>query len=135
MSTILLGYVLTVFAIIGIDLAWLGLVAKPLYASELGTLLRKDPNLIAAGAFYLLYAAGLTQFAVLPGLKAGSVLQACGLGAALGLVAYGTYDLTNLSVINGYTLRIALIDIAWGVVSSTAVSGLVALAMARSSAG
>ena len=48
----------------------------------------------------------------MPGLKLDSVLQAMALGAALGLVAYGTYDLTNLAVLNGYSLRIALIDIA-----------------------
>jgi len=131
MSTILLSYVVTLLVLVGIDLVWLGQVAKTLYAAELGTLLRKDPNFVAAGAFYLLYAGGLTLFAVLPGLKAGSALQACGLGAALGLVAYGTYDLTNLSVINGYTLKIALIDIAWGLVSSATTAGLVALIMAR----
>ena len=131
MSTILLSYAVTLLVLVGIDLVWLGQVAKTLYAEELGTLLRKDPNFVAAGAFYLLYAGGITLFAVLPGLKAGSALQAFGLGAALGLVAYGTYDLTNLSVMNGYTLRIAIIDIAWGVVSSATTAGLVALFMAR----
>ena len=131
MSTILLSYAGTLLVLVGIDLVWLGQVAKTLYAAELGALLKKDPNFVAAGAFYLLYAAGITLFAVLPGLKTGSALQAFGLGAALGLVAYGTYDLTNLSVMNGYTLRIAMIDIAWGVVSSATTAGLVAVFMAR----
>jgi uncharacterized membrane protein len=131
MSNILLSYVVALLVLVGIDLVWLGQVAKSLYAAELGTLLRKDPNVVAAGAFYLLYAAGLTLFAVLPGLKTGSALHAVGLGAALGLVAYGTYDLTNLSVINGYTLRIAVIDIAWGVVSSATTAGVVAFFMGR----
>lgn len=131
MSTILLSYAVTLLVLVGIDLVWLGQVAKTLYAAELGALLRKDPNFVAAGAFYLLYAGGLTLFAVMPGLKAGSALQAFWLGAALGLVAYGTYDLTNLSVMNGYTLRIAIIDIAWGMVSSATTAGLVALFFTR----
>ena len=129
--TALMSYVATLFIIVVLDLVWLGQVAKPLYSAEIGPLLRKDPNLVAAGAFYLLYAGGLALFAVSPGLKAGSALQSLLLGAALGLVAYGTYDLTNLSVINGYTLRIALIDIAWGVASSAVTAGLVTLLITR----
>jgi uncharacterized membrane protein len=131
MFSALLAYVVTLAILVALDLVWLGQVAKPLYSAEIGAILRKDPNFVAAGAFYLLYAGGLTLFAVMPGLKAGSAWQACMLGAALGLVAYGTYDLTNLSVINGYTLRIALIDIAWGVASSAVTAGLVGLLLAR----
>jgi uncharacterized membrane protein len=107
-------------------LSW---IAKPTYAAEMGGLLRQEPNLVAAAAFYLLYAAGLTLFSVNPGLKADSVLQAMAFGAALGLVAYGTYDLTNLAVLNGYSMRIALIDIAWGTVASAATSALVVVTM------
>lgn len=131
MSNILLSYLAALLVLVGVDLVWLGQIAKSIYAAELGALLRKDPNFIAAGAFYLLYAGGITLFAILPGLKAGSALQAFGLGAALGLVAYGTYDLTNLSVINGYTLKIAVIDMAWGVVSSATTAGIVAMLMMR----
>lgn len=129
MTYTLLGYVVTLIALIVIDFVWLAWIAKSMYAAELGGLLRKEPNLIAAGAFYLLYAAGLTFFAIMPGLKLDSVLQAMALGAALGLVAYGTYDLTNLAVLNGYSLRIALIDIAWGTVASAATSALAVVTM------
>jgi uncharacterized membrane protein len=97
----------------------------------MGSLLRKEPNLTAAAAFYMLYAAGLVLFAVVPGLKAGSVTQGMTFGAALGLVAYGTYDLTNLAVLNGYSLRITLIDIAWGTVMS-GVTAAFAVAAVRS---
>jgi uncharacterized membrane protein len=47
------------------------------------------------------------------------------LGAAVGLLAYGTYDLTNLAVIEGYTLRIALIDLAWGTFLTAITAGVV----------
>lgn len=49
--------------------------------------------------FYLLYAAGLTFFAVLPGLAEGGWRKALIWGGLLGLFAYGTYDLTNLATL------------------------------------
>ena len=129
MTRTMLCYVTTLAAFLAIDFVWLAWIAKPTYAAELGELLRKEPNLIAAAAFYLLYAAGLTLFVVMPGLKADSVLHAMALGAALGLVAYGTYDLTNLAVLNGYSMRIAFIDIAWGTAASAATSAFVVVTM------
>jgi uncharacterized membrane protein len=36
-------------------------------------------------------------------------------GALLGLASYGAYNLTNYSILEGFTLFIMLIDWAWGV--------------------
>ena len=119
------AYVATLVSFVLIDLVWLMWIARSTYVAEMGTLLRKEPQLPAAIAFYLLYAAGLVFFAVVPGLKSGSVLQGLFLGAALGLVAYGTYDLTNLSVVEGFNLRIALIDLLWGTFLSGITAALV----------
>jgi uncharacterized membrane protein len=125
MTKYIFAYVATLASFVLIDLVWLMWVARSTYVAEMGTLLRKEPQLPAAIAFYLLYAAGLVFFAVVPGLKSGSVLQALFLGAALGLVAYGTYDLTNLSVVEGFNLRIALIDLLWGTFLSGIAAALV----------
>ena len=125
MTKYIFAYVATLASFVLIDLVWLMWVARSTYVGEMGTLLRKEPLLPAAIAFYLLYAAGLMFFAVVPGLKAGSAMQALFLGAALGLVAYGTYDLTNLSVVEGFNLRIALIDLLWGTVLSGTAAALV----------
>lgn len=122
MTKHIFAYGATLVTFVAIDLVWLMWLARPTYVAEMGSLLKKDPNLVAAVAFYLLYAAGLVFFAVSPGIKGGSALHALFLGAALGLIAYGTYDLTNLSVVEGFNWRIALIDLAWG----TAVSGTTA---------
>ena len=70
-------------------------------------------------------------FAVMPGVKNGSASHALFLGAALGLVAYGTYDLTNLAVINGFNTRIALIDMAWGTALSGAAAAIAAAVLMR----
>jgi uncharacterized membrane protein len=125
MTRYIATYIITLFSFVAIDLVWLMWLARPTYVAEMGNLLRKEPQLFAAVAFYLLYAAGLMFFAVSPGLKSGSVTYALFLGAALGLVAYGTYDLTNLSVVEGFNLRIALIDLVWGTVLSGATAAFV----------
>lgn len=122
---LLVTYVVVLAIFVAIDLVWLGLIARGTYVREMGGLLSSQPNLAAASAFYLLYAAGLVFFAVHPALSSGSAAQALLLGAAAGFFAYGTYDLTNLSVVNGFTLRIALIDLAWGTFLS-AISALMA---------
>jgi uncharacterized membrane protein len=118
MITSLIAYTLSLFVLLVLDLFWLLGPGRPLYISEIGGLLRNQPQLGASLAFYLLYAAGLTYFGVMPGLKASSAVLALGQGALFGLMAYATYDLTNLAVLNGFTLRIALIDLAWGTVLS-----------------
>ena len=46
------------------------------------------------------------------------------MGAVLGLVAYGTYDITNLSTLKGWSVKLAVIDIAWGT-ALTAVSATI----------
>ncbi len=120
MTKILVSYAVTLIAFLAIDFVWLGWIARSTYVAEMGDLMRKEPNLIAAAAFYLIYAAGLTLFAVLPGLKAESAIQTIALAGAFGLVAYATYDLTNLSVLNGFSLKLALIDMAWGTFASAA---------------
>ena len=43
-------------------------------------------------------------------------VRALGAGALLGLVAYGTYDFTNLSTLKNWPLTLSLIDVCWGVV-------------------
>ena len=117
-------YIVTLVSFLAIDMVWLAWIARSTYEAEMGDLIRKQPNFTAALAFYFLYAAGLVFFAVMPGLKAGSIAQGMFLGATLGLVAYGTYDLTNLSVLNGFSARIALIDLAWGIVLSGATAAI-----------
>jgi uncharacterized membrane protein len=44
------------------------------------------------------------------------------MGALLGLVAYGTYDITNLSTLRGWSLTVTAIDIAWGAVLTAVAS-------------
>lgn len=119
---------LTLFSIaallfLALDLIWLSLVARSVYVAEIGSLLKPKPNLVAAVAFYVTFIAGLTFFVLQPGFMAEDIVRGALIGAAFGLVTYATYDLTNLATLNGFTVRIALIDMAWG----TVLTGLVSL--------
>lgn len=107
-------YLIAVVAFLMIDGIWLGLVMKPLFTQMLGDMLRSQINLAPAAAFYLAYVAGILFLAVQPALSTGEWLSAAGRGLVLGLLAYGTYDMTNLATLKNYQLSVALIDTAWG---------------------
>jgi uncharacterized membrane protein len=124
MTKYIANYVLVFIIFVGIDMVWLMGVARSTYVAEMGSLMKKSPNLQAAILFYLLYAAGLLLFAVKPGLDSSSWTWAAVLGAGLGAVAYGTYDFTNLAVIEGYGWRIAMIDLVWGTTVSAVTAAL-----------
>jgi len=106
-----------------LDFLWLGFIAKNLYANELGKLLLAKPNMAAAIAFYVVYVVGIVVFVVSPALVNGSLWSALGYGALFGLVTYATYDLTNLATVDGFTLKVALIDMCWGAFIASATSG------------
>ncbi|WP_421694574.1 DUF2177 family protein [Aestuariivirga sp.] len=114
-----------------IDMIWLLWLGRSFYVSEIGDLLRQPPNFGAAGAFYALYVTGLMIMVIWPAVHAQSVTQGLLYGALLGLIAYGTYDLTNLSVMKGFTTKIALIDLAWGTVLTGSVAALTVLVGTR----
>ena len=118
----LLAYAIALPLLLLLDGFWLLGPGRPIYMAEIGSLLKTQPNLIAAGAFYVFYAAALVLFAILPGLRSSDAVYTLLLGAALGFAAYGTYDFTNLSVMNGFTFKIAMIDLAWGTFASAVVS-------------
>jgi len=119
----IIAYVSVTVAFLALDGLWLGLIAKQFYAQQLGDLMRRDFLLVPALLFYLIYSAGLVWFAVMPVLS-GSSLLAVGLsGAFLGLIAYGTYNMTNLATLNNWPAYMTLVDMTWG----TVMSGLIAL--------
>ena len=107
-------YLIAFIVFFVIDLLWLGLIAKKLYQKEMGMLLKKNVNWVAAMIFYLLFILGLVVFVIKPSVDAFSLTKAMLLGAFFGLVTYATYDLTNLATLEGFSLKITLIDLTWG---------------------
>lgn len=127
------AYVAAFFAFLVLDVIWLTVIAFEIFQSEVGGILRAEPNLLAAGAFYLLYILGLLILVIKPAVQQGSLVSAAWRGAVLGLTAYGTFDLTSLAVIQGWTVKAAVVDMIWGLVgtSSAAVVGFLAAGRAK----
>ena len=122
--TYVVAYIATAVVFLGLDALWLSQIALRMYRDELGSLLLDKPNLAVAGAFYLLYVGGIVVLAISPALAEGNWWKALLFGAVLGLVAYVTYDITNLSTLKGWSAKLSMIDLAWGTVL-TAVSATI----------
>jgi len=130
----LIGYIACLVVMGGFDFLWLSNTSGPLYHRDLGPLLADTPNMIAAVIFYLLYGVGVLVFAVRPALAAGDWKTAALYGALFGFFAYATYDLTNMATMKVWSLRVTVLDMAWGTLltAATASAGaLAALKLAR----
>lgn len=108
---IIYAYLGTLFAFLVLDGLWLGVLMGPTYKSLLGPLMLDQPRLLPAVLFYLLYVVGCVVLVVVP---SASWQRAARLGALLGLVAYGTYDLSNWATLQGWSAELAVMDMAWG---------------------
>jgi uncharacterized membrane protein len=113
---------LTTVVFFAIDLVWLGVVAAPFYQRQLGPLLAPQVRWVPAVLFYLIFITGLLVFAVLPGLTAGSLTRALGLGAFLGFMAYATFDLTCLALFKDFPVLVVMVDLVWGTCLSAIVT-------------
>ena len=116
------AYGITVAAFAVVDLLWIVTVALPLYNRELGSSLAASPNVIVAGTFYLAYVAGIVHFAVRPNDRDSSLAQRLGTAALFGGITYSTWALTALAILEGFSLVVAVTDIAWGMVVCTVVT-------------
>lgn len=120
-------YLAAVAIFLGIDAVWLKTMTGLFYEKRIGHLLTDEPNMIAAGVFYLFYLLALCIIILYPQIKAqASLVHIFLMGALIGLMAYGTYDFTSLALYKGYTLDTALVDFVWGGLLTGTVSAIVA---------
>ena len=111
------AYLGTLLAFLVLDGLWLGVLMGPTYKSLLGPLMLEQPRLLPAMLFYLLYVLGCVVLVILP---SGTWPRAARLGALFGLVAYGTYDLSNWATLHGWSAGLTVMDMAWGTVLTAA---------------
>ena len=97
-----------------VDMVWLTLIAKKLYAKELKDFLSPNVNWLAALIFYLVFIFGMTFFVITPAIADESLIYAIFGGAFFGFVCYATYDLTNLATMKNWPIKITVIDLIWG---------------------
>lgn len=114
MVSYLYGWIASAFAFLALDIVWLSQMTPRVYRPAIGHLLADKADLVAAGAFYVLYITGIVALAVIPAMDKASLGRAALTGAIVGLLAYGTYDLTNQATLKDWPLRLTLIDLAWG---------------------
>jgi len=107
-----------------VDGLWLTVISKNFYAKHLGYLMSKNPNLLAAGLFYLIYVFAMVVLVVTPGLEKGSFWSTVLSGALFGLCCYATYDLTNLATVQNWPLIVTIVDLIWGTFLSATIAAI-----------
>lgn len=65
---------------------------------------------------------GIVVFVVNPAIQKSSLGWCIGAGLLFGVIAYTTYDLTNLATLTGWSLKVAVVDMIWGGVLSATIS-------------
>jgi len=131
MLRLVVAYLIAALAFGTCDAVWLTQSYGRIYYPEIGQLTLAAPAPVASLCFYLLYLLGVIRFAVAPALKVGGVGAAIVNGAFFGLVAYGTYDLTNLATLKNWTLTISLVDMAWGTFATATASAVSTIATSK----
>ena len=119
-----------------LDYIWLGHVMKRFYLSELGSLARGDgnsinPRLLAAGGVYLALVGGIIVFALPRVDPLQPLVSGLAWGALYGLAVYTVYDLTNRATLNHWPLKLVVVDICWGGLLCSAVTGCAAMVRSR----
>lgn len=107
-----------------IDITWIGFVAKNFYRDQIGYLLAPNVNWLAAILFYLLFISALVFFVIAPAVDSQSLMKAILYGAFFGLVTYATYDLTSLATTRDWPVLVTIVDMVWGAVIASLVSGI-----------
>ena len=119
--------ILAVFiSLIILDYLWLGIITKNFIINQFGSLIKTQNGSIAvtiwAGLIaWLLIAVGVFVFAINP---SSTFSQAMLYGALLGFIIYGVYDFTNLSFLVNYPKLFIVVDVIWGSVVCSMISGI-----------
>ena len=116
------------------DALMLGFVISPMFRAALGQTMVDGLRLGPAIGFYLLYMAGVFYFAGAPALRDGVAMLALINGAILGLIAYGTYELTSWAVMRDWHLGMVATDMLWGAFV-TGISAYIGVRVALAFAG
>jgi uncharacterized membrane protein len=108
-------YWLSMSLFLAVDAVWLSIMTPLVYQPALESIISESPRLLPAMSFYIAYAIGIVILIVKPSLQMkSSVRQALKKGVVFGMLAYGTYELTNFATISAWPVHIVILDILWG---------------------
>jgi uncharacterized membrane protein len=123
MKIFIIAYLSSIVPMLAIDGVWLATMSKRFYAVRLGSIMATSPKLIPAAVFYLIYNLGVALLVVVPAVDHHTtMLKVLLYGGLLGLVAYGTYDLTNQATLREWSPVVTIVDLVWGALLTSAVS-------------
>ena len=115
MKLILLSFVVVSIIFLIIDLIWLSFSIRNFYIPNLpGIPMNQKPVLWAGVLFYFIYVIGLTLVIIRPALSDFAIFTALWTGIIFGIVAYGTYNLTNMAFIKNWSINVVFVDMIWG---------------------
>ena len=114
MKLLLSATLLSALIFLIIDVIWLSFSVKSFYRPNIGHLLLETPVMWAAILFYLIYVIGLAVVIIEPSLDYQNTQKFLIKAFMFGLVAYGTYNLTNMATIKGWSPNVVFVDMIWG---------------------
>lgn len=127
----LTAYVVSALIFAVLDVAWILLVANPLYQSQIGHLLAPKANLPGAVLFYAVFVAGMVHYGVRPNNSGASLRQRVSGAALFGFFTYATWALTGFAVLKDFTALVAVTDILWGAAACSLVTWVTATVLRR----
>ena len=130
MKVTLISFLIMTAIFLFIDIIWLSQSVNYFYSPHIGDLLRETPLILPAILFYLIYPLGVTILVIVPKLDNGSLRSILFNGLVLGVVAYGTYNLTNMAALKGWSVNVVIVDMIWGGVL-TGISAVLATYVMR----
>lgn len=114
MKLLLSSTLLAALIFLIIDVIWLSFAVKFFYRPNIGHLLLDKPVMWAAAMFYIIYVFGLGVVIIEPSLNFEDTIRFLFKAFMFGLVAYGTYNLTNMATVKGWSASVVLVDMLWG---------------------
>lgn len=113
----MIRYIIASLVLLFLDILWISLFMKKKYNSQIYTIQNKPlktKSLLFPIIAYILMLVGLNLF-VIPNISDDNILlDSLKYGFVFGLVLYGVYDFTNLSVFEHWNLTLSIIDVLWG---------------------
>lgn len=132
MKKIIISYIIALIIFTLLEIFWLSQAAPHIYQPTLSGIMASQPNGIAGLIFFLFYPMGILYFTLQYDSQGlADIRYALTRGAALGLIAYGTYSLTNLATLQGWTPIITMFDLGWGMTLSGLTAAGTAMMMRK----
>ena len=111
----LAAIVVTTVVFLGLDAIWLKTVIGPFFRERIGGLMREDPLLGHRGWLLCDLSPSASSISrCSPALNSGNLWLAVFNGAFLGLLGYGTYEATSMSIMKDWQWDMLILDVAWG---------------------